>query len=51
MKTTISVCGSDGDDGSLTSYALETAKMVGRLVAKKMGVLVCGGRGGIMEAA
>jgi hypothetical protein len=31
--------------------ALETAEMVGRLIAQRGGVVVCGGRGGIMEAA
>ena len=51
MKTIISVCGSDGDDINLTSYALETAETVGRLIAKRKGVLVCGGRGGVMNAA
>ena len=51
MKTLISVCGSDGDDKDLSSHALETAETVGRLIAKKNAVLVCGGRGGVMEAA
>ena len=51
MKTLISVCGSDGDDINLTSYALDIAENVGRLIAKRKGVLVCGGRGGIMKAA
>ncbi len=51
MKTNISVCGSDGDDSDLGSYALEVARTVGQCIAKKGGVLVCGGRGGVMEAA
>ena len=51
MKTNISVCGSDGDDSTLDSYALEVARTVGQCIAKKGGVLVCGGRGGVMEAA
>ena len=51
MKHMIAVCGSDGDDNTLSSYALETAENVGRLIARKGGVLVCGGRGGIMRAA
>ena len=51
MKTIISVCGSDGDDIHLTDYALETAENTGRLIAKRKGVLVCGGRGGVMKAA
>ncbi|UCD12963.1 MAG: TIGR00725 family protein [Thermoplasmatales archaeon] len=51
MKTLISVCGSDGDDSSLSSYALEIAEIVGRLIAQRNGILICGGRGGVMEAA
>jgi len=51
MKTLISVCGSDGDDSNLSSYALETAETVGKLIARRNGVVVCGGRGGVMEAA
>jgi uncharacterized protein (TIGR00725 family) len=51
MKTLISVCGSDGDDENLSKYTLEIAENVGKLIAKRNGVLVCGGRGGIMEAA
>jgi len=51
MKINISVCGSDGDDSDLGSYALEVAKTVGRCIAKRGGVLVCGGRGGVMKAA
>ena len=50
MKRVISVCGSDGSDGHLSNYALDTAEKVGRLVALKGGVVVCGGRGGIMKA-
>ena len=51
MKKLISVCGSDGDDSTLSSYALETAENVGRLIARKGGVLMCGGKGGVMRAA
>ena len=51
MKKLIAVCGSDEDDESLSNYALETAENVGRLIARKKGVLVCGGRGGVMRAA
>jgi len=51
MKRLISVCGSDGDDKRLSAYALEAAEKIGRLIAQKGGVLVCGGRGGIMRAA
>jgi len=49
-KTLISVCGSDGDDSNLSNFALETAEEVGRLVAKQNGIIVCGGRGGVMKA-
>jgi uncharacterized protein (TIGR00725 family) len=51
MKTTISVCGSDGDDSNLGGYTLEVAETVGKCIAQKGGVLVCGGRGGVMAAA
>ena len=51
MKVNISVCGSDGDDRFLNSDTLKVAKIVGRCIAKKGGVVVCGGRGGVMEAA
>jgi uncharacterized protein (TIGR00725 family) len=51
MKKLISVCGSDGCDEKLSNYALEIAEKVGKLVAQRGGVLVCGGRKGIMKAA
>jgi len=51
MKKLISICGSDGDDEKLTSHATEVAYQVGRLVAQKGGVIVCGGHSGVMEAA
>jgi len=51
MKKVISVCGSDGDDGELSEHALQVAEEVGRLIAKKGGVLACGGHSGIMSAA
>lgn len=51
MKKLIAVCGSDEDDDNLSSYALETAENIGRYIARKNGVLICGGRGGIMKAA
>lgn len=47
----IAVCGSDGDDPRLTGRALRWAEEVGRLLAKEGAVLLCGGKGGIMEAA
>ncbi len=51
MKKLISVCGSDVGDKNLSEYALNVAFEVGRLVAKKDGVIVCGGHGGVMNAA
>jgi len=50
MKKLISICGSDGSDKNLSQYALEVAEKVGRLIAKKDGVVICGGQGGVMEA-
>jgi len=50
MKRIISVCGSDESDDHLSRYALETAENVGRFIARRGGVVVCGGRGGIMRA-
>ncbi len=47
----IAVCGSDGDDRGLTRLALLWAEEVGRLLAREGAVLVCGGKGGVMEAA
>jgi len=51
MKKLISLCGSDSSDEYLNDYALEVAEKVGRLIAKKGGVLLCGGHGGVMRAA
>jgi len=51
MKKVISICGSDVDDDHLSNYALEVAEQVGRLIALKGGVLICGGLGGVMRAA
>jgi uncharacterized protein (TIGR00725 family) len=51
MKKVISICGSDLDDSELSNYALEVAEQVGSLIAKKGGVLLCGGHGGVMRAA
>jgi uncharacterized protein (TIGR00725 family) len=50
MKRLISICGSDGDDDRLNGYAIEIAEKIGRLVASRGGVIVCGGYGGVMEA-
>ena len=51
MQTFVAVCGSDADDAHLSSVALEVAERVGRGIAQRGGVLVCGGRGGVMRAA
>lgn len=51
MKKIIAVCGSEADDSNLTLSAKKTAEEVGYLIAKKGAVLICGGGGGIMEAA
>ena len=51
MKKVVSICGSDLDDSELSNYALEVAEQVGGLIAKKGGVLLCGGHGGVMRAA
>ena len=51
MKKLISVIGSDRSDKNLSKYALDTAEEIGRLIAKNNAILICGGRGGIMEAA
>jgi uncharacterized protein (TIGR00725 family) len=50
MERLISICGSDDCDEHLSKHALKTAEDVGRLIAKRGGVIVCGGRGGIMKA-
>ena len=51
MRTMVAVCGSDSDDVHLSPVALEVAERVGRGIAQRGGLLVCGGRGGVMEAA
>ena len=51
MKKVISICGSDVDDNDLSEHALEVAEKVGKLIARKGGVLICGGQGGVMRAA
>jgi uncharacterized protein (TIGR00725 family) len=50
MKRLISICGSDADDENLNGFALEVAEKIGRLVAQRGGVIVCGGHGGVMRA-
>jgi len=51
MRTQIAVCGSDADDLHLSPVMLEAAETVGAGIARQGGILVCGGRGGVMEAA
>lgn len=46
----IAVCGSD-DCETLKASSLMLAEEIGRLIARRGGILVCGGRGGIMRAA
>lgn len=51
MPVFIAVCGSDAEDASVSAETLLTAEHIGALIAQRGGVVVCGGRGGIMEAA
>ena len=51
MKKVISICGSDVDDNNLSENALKVAEQVGRLIARRGGVIICGGQGGVMKAA
>jgi uncharacterized protein (TIGR00725 family) len=51
MRTIVAVCGSDADDVALSAQTLEVAEQVGAGIAARGGILVCGGRGGVMEAA
>jgi hypothetical protein len=51
MKKLIAVCGSDGDDEGLKQHAMDVAEEVGSLIASKGSILLCGGKGGVMEAA
>ncbi len=48
-RVQISVVGFDAD--SCTEVAREAAYRVGRAIAKEGGIVVCGGLGGVMEAA
>jgi uncharacterized protein (TIGR00725 family) len=50
MKKLISICGSDSSDDNLSDYALNIAEDLGKKIAKKGAVVVCGGHGGVMEA-
>lgn len=49
MKKIILVSGS-GEAKTLSPKALEIAEKVGFLIAKKGGIIICGGMGGVMEA-
>ncbi|MCX6661214.1 MAG: TIGR00725 family protein [Euryarchaeota archaeon] len=51
MRTVVAVCGSDADDVHLSPTMLDAAEKVGHGIASRGGILVCGGRGGVMEAA
>jgi uncharacterized protein (TIGR00725 family) len=51
MRTLIAVVGSDVDDIHLSASALVIAEQIGRGIAQRGGILICGGRGGVMEAA
>jgi len=46
----IAISGSDSGD-ELSAYALEVAEEIGGYIAERKGVLICGGRGGVMEAS
>ena len=50
MNNLISVIGSDESDNNLSDYAIKIAEEIGKLIAQKNGILICGGRGGIMKA-
>ena len=50
MRRLISVIGSDDSDSKLSNNALIIAEKLGRLIAQNNLVLICGGRGGVMEA-
>jgi len=51
MKVFVAVCGSDAGDIHLSPATLDIAEQVGRGIAQRGGILVCGGRGGVMQAA
>ena len=46
----IAVIGSDESDALLSKFSRESAELIGKYVARKNGIIVCGGRGGIMKA-
>lgn len=51
MRKVVAICGSDGDDPNLSDSTLRVAEEVGYLIAREDAVLICGGGGGVMEAA
>lgn len=51
MKKIIAVSGSNGNDRTLNNEILQIAEKTGYLIAKKGGILLCGGLSGIMEAS
>ena len=50
MKKLISICGSDIGDKNLSAKALAISEDLGKNIAKKGGVVICGGHGGVMES-
>lgn len=50
MRKLISVIGSDDSDSKLSKNALDISEKLGQLIGRNNLVLICGGRGGIMEA-
>ena len=51
MNPVVSVCGSDASHINGSDSALNVAELVGGEIARRGAVLVCGGRGGVMEAS
>jgi len=51
MKIIIAVSGSNKGDKNLTPEVLADTETVGRLIAQRGAILLCGGMGGVMEAA
>ena len=51
MNPSIAVCGSDFDDEHLNEEILGMVEEVGREIARAGAILICGGRGGVMESA
>jgi uncharacterized protein (TIGR00725 family) len=51
MSRLIGICGSDDSNGPHMAAALQIAEHVGGLIARNHGILICGGRGGVMRAA